>query len=86
MLQHTVTSTILSDVLALWDFHGSLYFPNQRHLSLNLHKKVHNLLHSPLLDSFLWEETSTIWTMSSATSAERCIFATFSSSSSGKMW
>ena len=40
-------------VLDLLDLHGFLYFLIHRHLSLHLHRNVHNLLHSPLLDSFL---------------------------------
>ena len=35
---------------------GSLYFLKQMHLSLHLHRDVHNLLHSPLLDSFRWSQ------------------------------
>ena len=34
------------DVLALWDLNGSLYFPNQRYLSLKLQTNVRNLLQS----------------------------------------
>ena len=44
------------DVLALWDLHGSLYFLNQKDLSLHLHRNVHNLIHSSLLDSFTTQD------------------------------